>query len=279
MTPHATTPFMAPHEHSLHNRSHSTFLTFKSPTHLVLTIHLHMRNSPSKMPGTKTDDNAPKPKHPPPRTSPLSSSQFLPNSPTRNLFKTIVTVTIGADRHPFYVHLEALCAVSPFFAAAFNKTYNFAESSSATIHLPEARPEDFEYFIQWLYTHTLNHEGLVGSCPAYFRLLRLYILADAIRVTGLKNDVVDAVAALADSSNTVPTAEDTRTIYGEVFETSPLRRLTLDLFYWKKTDNLIETHPDSWYVKTLFSVRGVVVRISGTDTCLVESGTNDSLEN
>ncbi len=255
MTLHAITPFMAPREHSPHNKVHSSFLTFRSPTHLVLTLHIHMRTSPKKMPGISKNDTAPKTLHPPPKSSPLSSSKFLPSSPTRNLFKTIVTVTVGPKRQPFYVHLESLCAVSPFFAAAFNKTYNFAESTSATLNLPECRPDDFEYFVQWLYTHTLNHEELVGGHPAYFRLLRLYILADAIRITKLKNDVIDAIAALADSSNSVPTAEDTRTIYGEISETSLLRKLVVDLFLWKKTEGLIETHLDSWYVRFLSLVR------------------------
>ena len=235
---------MAPREHSPHNRAHSTFLTFKSPIHLVLSIRIHMRISPRKMPGIDNSDNVPK--HPPPKSSPLSSAYFLPSSPTRNLFKTIVTITVSPKRQPFYVHLESLCAVSPFFAAAFNKNYNFAESRSATLNLPEARAEDFEYFVQWLYTQTLNHEELVGLHPAYFRLLRLYIMADAMGVTKLKNDVVDAIAALADSSNSVPTAEDTRMVYGEMSDTSLIRKLVLDLFLWKKTENLIETHPDSW---------------------------------
>jgi len=146
MTVHATTSFMAPREHSPHNRAHSTFLTFKSPTHLVFTLHIHMKTAPKKMPGINKIDNVPKAQHPPPKSSPLSSPQVLPSSPIRNLFKTIVTITVGPNRRPFYVHLESLCAISPFFAAAFNKTYNFAESGSATLNLPEARPEDFEYY-------------------------------------------------------------------------------------------------------------------------------------
>ena len=238
---------MAPRDISPQNSSHSTFLTFIFPGHLVITTHIRMNTSAERMPGISNSD-VPKSNHLPPKSSPLSSSHFLPSSPTRNLFKTIVTITVGPKRHPFYVHLESLCAVSPFFSAAFNQTYNFAEAKSATLNLPEARPEDFEYFVQWLYTHTLNHEELVGDRPAYFRLLRLYILADAMGVTKLKNDIVDAITVIADSSNSVLTAEDTRTVYGELSDMSLLRKLVLDLFLWKKTEHLIETHPDSWCV-------------------------------
>ena len=264
---------MAPREVSLHSSSHSTFLTFKSPTHLAITTHIRMRTFAEKMPDISNSDNVPKSKHLPSKSSPLSSSHFIPSSPTRNLFKTIVTITVGPKRHPFYVHLESLCAVSPFFAAAFNQTYNFAEASSATLNLPEARPEDFEYFVQWLYTHTLNHEELMGNHPAYFRLLRLYILADALGVTRLKNDIVDGIAAVADSSNSVITAEDTRTVYGEISDTSLLRQLVLDLFLWKKTENLIKTHPDSWYAGLLSLARYIMFR--KLTTFSAGTGTND----
>ena len=70
---------------------------------------------------------------------------------------------------------------------------------------------------------------------------------------------MDGIAAVADSSNSVLTAEDTRTVYGEISDTSVLRQLVLDLFLWKKTDNLIETHPDSWYVSFFSCLAGVLL--------------------
>ncbi|KAL8736777.1 MAG: hypothetical protein Q9166_000143 [cf. Caloplaca sp. 2 TL-2023] len=168
--------------------------------------------------------------------------------PARSLFKTILTVTVGEEKKPFLVHRELFCANSAFFAAALNPSYNFRESNASALHLPSARPCDFEYLVQWIYTRTLTHEEVAGPHPAYFRLLRLWILADELQVDGCKNAIVDFMAKTADESNSVPTPDDTRTIFGEngVREGSGLRALVVDLFAWKKTDHLVEGHEDSW---------------------------------
>ena len=78
--------------------------------------------------------------------------------PCRHLFKTPITITVGPHFHPFAVHLEALLACSPFFAAAFNPHYAFREALTSTLHLAEVNVADFEYFIQWLYRRSLDHE-------------------------------------------------------------------------------------------------------------------------
>lgn len=170
--------------------------------------------------------------------------------PARSLFQTILTVTVGEEKRPFLVHREILCAVSPFFAAALNPSYDFRESRSSTFNLSSARPVDFEYLVQWIYTRTLTHEEVTAPHPAYFRLIRLWILADELQVEGCKNAIIDFMAKTADESNSVPTPDDTVTIFGEngVREGCGLRALVVDLFAWKKTDHLVEGHDDSWFV-------------------------------
>ncbi|KAL8970752.1 MAG: hypothetical protein Q9197_003651 [Variospora fuerteventurae] len=174
-----------------------------------------------------------------------------PKPPTRSLFKTPLTVTVGPASQAFHVHREALIAASPFFAACLNPAYAFRESAAhATVHLPAARAVDFEFLVQWIYTGALDHEELdAADHPAYFRLIRLWLLADALQVEGCKNGVVDAMARVADRSNSVPTPDDTRTVFGPdegVREGAGLRALVVDLFAWKKTDQLVEGHEDSW---------------------------------
>ncbi|KAL8660093.1 MAG: hypothetical protein Q9226_000085 [Calogaya cf. arnoldii] len=168
--------------------------------------------------------------------------------PARSLFQTILTVTVGEENRKFSVHREALCAVSPFFAAALNPRYDFKESRSSTFDLPNARPIDFEYFVQWLYRRHLDHEEVAAPHPAYFRLIKLWILADELQVEGCKNDIIDFMATIADRTNSVPTPDDTVTIFGPngVREGCGLRGMVVDLFAWKKTDHLVERHEDSW---------------------------------
>lgn len=164
----------------------------------------------------------------------------------RQLFKTIVTITVGPKAHYFYAHREILSVVSPFFAAALSPSYGFKESASSLCALPEARIDDFEYFIQWLYTHSLDHEELNSPHPAYYRLIRLYVLADQLGVSALKNMILEKMARTSDTSNACPTPADTKMTYANTTETSSLRTLMLDLFEWKTVDRLIETHEHSW---------------------------------
>ncbi|KAL8840728.1 MAG: hypothetical protein Q9170_001166, partial [Blastenia crenularia] len=148
-------------------------------------------------------------------TYPCSYSRGSP-PPARLHFQTVITVTVGPDKIPFLVHRERFCAASPFFAAALNPNYNFKESGLRTVSLPFARPIDFEYLVQWIYTHNLDHEELdIVSHPAYFRLIRLWLLADELQVEGCLNAIVDKMARVADRSNSVPTPDDTRTVFGE----------------------------------------------------------------
>ncbi|MCJ1273229.1 hypothetical protein MMC21_001019 [Puttea exsequens] len=180
-----------------------------------------------------------------------------PATPTRHLFRTSVTLHVGPNAHSFPLHLEALLACSPFFTASFNPTYGFREALTSSLSLPTHNVQDFEYLVQWVYTRTLTHESLDGPHPAYFRLVRLWKVADALHVPALKNSIIDELSSRADATNSVPTPDDTRAIFGpDVGEhMTKLRDLVLDLFMWKKTDALIETHPDSWdegFLRLLF---------------------------
>ena len=159
-----------------------------------------------------------------------------------------MTITVGPSARQFLVHKELLCARSRFFAAALNPSYSFKESSSSACHLPEARVEDFEFFVQWLYAQCLDHEELAVPHPAYFRLIRLYILADQLGVTLLKNEILEDMARLSDQWNACPTPEDTRLVYANTPDSSKLRTLVLDLFQWKTVDRLISTHEGNWLV-------------------------------
>ncbi|EME39765.1 hypothetical protein DOTSEDRAFT_107663, partial [Dothistroma septosporum NZE10] len=180
----------------------------------------------------------------------------------------------------YLVHKELLAGASPFFAAALNGT--FAEGLEQVVRLPEEKPETWEWFLQWLYTGTLTtqptgSEALgasqqrirshgagaqgVGVCydlhldgdlrnqqgsPKYFLLLDLYALSDRMLTTPLSNHVLSTIARLSEQTNSVPTPSDTWILYDSIRESAPLRQLVLDLFAYKKTDKLLETHKDEW---------------------------------
>jgi heterogeneous nuclear rnp K-like protein 2 len=194
----------------------------------------------------------------------------------------------------YLIHKELLTAASPFFAAALNST--FAEGLDQTVRLPEERPEIFEWFLQWLYSGSLTVPGpayqvphlppqhhhhmlhaptpwtqLVqadaasdgdlrnhAGSPKYFLLIDLYGLSDRLLTTPLSNHILSSIARLSEATNSVPTPSDTRILYEQIRASAPLRALILDLFAYKKTDKLLETHKDEWHAKFL---RELVVKL------------------
>jgi len=102
--------------------------------------------------------------------------------------------------------------------------------------------------------------ALDGPHPAYFRLIKLWKVADMLQVTACKNAIIDTLASIADVTNSVPTPDDTHAVYSDDVgaDMGKLGALTLDLFVWKKTGHLISTHPDSWHERFL---RSLVVKL------------------
>ncbi|KAK5133050.1 hypothetical protein LTR08_008255 [Meristemomyces frigidus] len=196
----------------------------------------------------------------------------------------------------YTVHKELLTSASPFFAAALNGT--FAEGLDQSVRLPEEKPDSFEWFLQWLYTGSLTvpHAGAFGAhwghvsqppldhpmhsnyvrvqsdsmvrtdgdlrnhqgSPKYFLLVDLYALSDRLLTTPLSNHILSTIARLSEATNSVPTPSDTWILYDSIRDNAPLRTLILDLFAYKKTDKLLETHKDEWHPRFL---RDLVVKL------------------
>ena len=161
-----------------------------------------------------------------------------------------MTINVGPASVKKFVHKELLCSISPVFEAAFNPAYGFLEAGASIFALPEERVDMFEHFVQWLYTKTLDHEDVLTQYPAFFRLIRLYMFADKVQASALKNDIVDMMVRLALDTNACPTAQDTQLLYSETVETAKLRVIVLDMFEYKKTGRLIETHAGNWWVNS-----------------------------
>lgn len=97
-----------------------------------------------------------------------------------------------------------------------------------------------------------------AGSPKYFLLLDLYSLSDRLLTTPLSNHILTTIARLSEATNSVPTPSDTWILYDTIRDTSPLRSLILDLFAYKKTDKLLETHKDDWHPRFL---RELVVKL------------------
>lgn len=173
----------------------------------------------------------------------------------------IATIFVGPTREKREIPRSLLTSSSPFFHACLNG--RFAESISKEITLEQDRPDVFDYFVYWLYMRKLDHEAVDAiepTKPAYFWLLHLYCLVDKLGVIDCKNAIIGKVAKLAEDTNSVPTPTDTWIVF-ETFkerEEDCMRRLVVDLFAWKRTDNLLDQHEDEWHPRFM---RDLVVRM------------------
>ncbi|EME77910.1 uncharacterized protein MYCFIDRAFT_101810, partial [Pseudocercospora fijiensis CIRAD86] len=185
----------------------------------------------------------------------------------------------------YLVHKELLTSASPFFAAALNSTFAEGMEQVVRLpeEKPESfewflqwlytgtlttQPSSIDPMNRGVYTRGHPHTFPAGSqisspashfeshldgdlrnsagSPKYFLLLDLYALSDRLLTTPLSNHILSTIARLSESTNSVPTPSDTWILYDTIRDTSPLRTLILDLFAYKKTDKLLETHKDDW---------------------------------
>ncbi|MCJ1463814.1 hypothetical protein MMC07_002423 [Pseudocyphellaria aurata] len=177
-------------------------------------------------------------------------------------FKTIVNIAVGSTTQIVPVHRELLCSVSPVFEATFDQESGFREFHTSYCALPETRVEVFQYFLQWLYTHSLDHEDLVGPKPTYSRLIRMYVLGDVLGATMLKNAVIDKMVEVVNQTLACPIPSDTELLYENTIETAKLRILILDVFENRNIVSLIKTHEGNWDGQFM---RDLVVRLKSKE--------------
>lgn len=163
-------------------------------------------------------------------------------------FTNTSTLLIGSKATPFLIHTSLLTTQSPYFRAAL--TGRFSEASENTIRLDDIEVQHFQLLVSWLYTGSIPPPYKDGK-PAYYTLLHVYTLADRLCFEGLRNAVVDLISDLADRTNSVLTPSDTRILYISLRDSAPLRTLILDLFAFKKTDRLLDSHADNWHAAFL----------------------------
>lgn len=162
-------------------------------------------------------------------------------------YSDMVEITVGASETLFVVHRELLTLHSQFFRAAFEG--GFREAEDGKVHLPDVEAKYFEHVVLWVYSESLEERAFFfkDGKPTYFTLLDLYALADRLDIEGMRNALCDRIAVLAEDTNSVPTPSDTYILYETIRPNAPIKQLVLDLFAFKKTDNLIATHPDDWH--------------------------------
>lgn len=177
----------------------------------------------------------------------MNPNSYLTRANTSD-FTATSTILVGPDLTPFQIHTSLLTSTSSYFRAALNGP--FEESATNSVTLDDVPVEHFQLLVPWLYNSILP-TPFKDRKPAYYILLHTYALADRLGFEGARNAVVDVISDLADETNSVLTPSDTRILYEDMRDSSPLRTLVLDLFAFKKTDRLLESHGDWWHAEFL----------------------------
>lgn len=143
------------------------------------------------------------------------------------------TACVGPDEDAtdFELHEEVLCASSPFFRAALSR-HGFLECKERVVRLPELDPKVFNLYTQWSYTGKVAslqpRESDRGGTKRRQELARLYVVAQFLGDTRLRNAIVDIWIANDRSTDKGPGVELISFLYENTPQDCPLMRLIKD---------------------------------------------------
>lgn len=154
----------------------------------------------------------------------VSNRPSLTKTQSHSLFETIVFVDVGPERIRYAIHKGLLCSRSDYFKAAL--TGNFSEAAEQVVTLDDEDPEIFRKFNAWLYTDVLV-EDPGPEVIQWSLLFNLYVFAEKRIIPLLQNAAIDEIIR-AHAEACIPT-EEIRHAWARTAETSPLRKLLVDL--------------------------------------------------
>jgi hypothetical protein len=102
----------------------------------------------------------------------------------------IVTVLVGKNKRPYYLHKDILVNNSEFFRKCLS--IGMAEQTHGRIELPEDSCRGFDILVQWLYSKTVSH---VFKYEDVDLAIRAYVLADKYAMHQACNSIIDALKA------------------------------------------------------------------------------------
>ena len=100
-----------------------------------------------------------------------------------------MTVYVGPEEYPFYLHKGLLCHHSAFFERAFDG--NFEESITRSMYLEENDVDEFILFEEWLYSQKLTYHKDFDD-PS-FLLVKMFCFAERVGISALQNATLDTI--------------------------------------------------------------------------------------
>lgn len=151
-------------------------------------------------------------------------------------FSEDIKVVVGPDKQTFTLHKAVLTAHSTFFRTALKN--GFGKAPDCIIIHPDIDFESFRAYTQWAYSGEIvvidPKEAAQDTKGRQERiaLIKLYITADRLGDTLLRNGTIDNIIALNKATGVNFTVEMICLAYRQLGEASRLRKLILESFVW-----------------------------------------------
>ena len=165
----------------------------------------------------------------------------------------MVIITAGEEAKTFYVHQKIICALSPYFRAAY--TGGFQEATTKEIRLVEMKPKVVALIIQFAYsghitsvTTTLDKPGKAANTQVTCELaVDLYIAADMLQITCLKSVALNKYRSLLFNGQKCPTVEDVIQIYRLTSENAVMRKFMVSCIGWALKKNSVSWNAGAYF--------------------------------
>jgi hypothetical protein len=162
-------------------------------------------------------------------------------------------VVVGkGNNNTFLIHQSVLESHSEFFQAALKK--NWPEGKQRIVGLPEAQPEHFDFYAQWVYYDTIPNKRDANGETDYECLAHLYCLGEVLLDRTFQNRIIDAIVAgtrenvkfegMTNAIRSRPHAGVVARLYTETPEGSAARKLMVDLYAKSATSSIVEYFRD-----------------------------------
>ena len=100
-----------------------------------------------------------------------------------------MTVYVGPEHYPFYLHKGRLCQHSSVFEKEFHGS--FEEATTGSMYLEEDGVDEFKLFEEWLYSEKFSYPK--DSDDPSLLLMKVFCFAEKIGVSNLQNATLDAI--------------------------------------------------------------------------------------
>lgn len=140
----------------------------------------------------------------------------------------IVKLDVGESRAPFDVHLELLCACSPYFNSLFGKRTEKSLGDQA-VYLPDLERDIFAEIVLWMYRGK-NYLRALHRKDINL-LLKMWLLAGNLEMPELQDSLMPLLKERAEENTQEFLCNDAvGLIYAQSMPSSPLRHLLVDIY-------------------------------------------------